>query len=126
VKRIACTALTFVALAACGASAAGGSGVRITVTAGPTCPVERNPPDPNCKPKPMDATIRIATRGGRTVATLRTGSDGKVSKRLGAGSYRATAGNTNPGVMPACRPVNFTVHKGRYTSVRISCDTGIR
>jgi hypothetical protein len=118
--------LVFVALSACGSAAAGGTGARVTVVAGPTCPVERYPPDPNCKPKPVDAQVRITTRDGKAVATMRTGKDGRASKRLRAGSYRASASNANPGIMPACKPVNFVVRRGRYTRITINCDTGIR
>lgn len=70
--------------------------------------------------------MRITTRSGKPVATVRTGADGKASKRLKAGSYSASASKAKPGIMPACRPVDFVVKRGHYTRVAISCDTGIR
>jgi len=35
------------------------SGIRGEATAGPTCPVERYPPDPHCRDRPYQATVRV-------------------------------------------------------------------
>ena len=35
------------------------SGIRGTVMAGPTCPVERDPPDPNCADKPLSVLVSV-------------------------------------------------------------------
>ncbi|HSD12348.1 MAG TPA: Gmad2 immunoglobulin-like domain-containing protein, partial [Patescibacteria group bacterium] len=48
-----------------GVDVTGSTGVRGTVTIGPTCPVERIPPEPGCAPKPYATTLRIATAAGK-------------------------------------------------------------
>ena len=48
------------------------------VTAGPVCPVERNPPDPSCAPRMMASAVIVATdANGREVARATTAADGK-------------------------------------------------
>jgi hypothetical protein len=102
-----------------------GSGVRVTVTSSPTCPVETIPPQPGCAPRPVDARIRV-TASGKTVARARTGSDGKVSIPLRAGRYRVYARPASGGSLPRCPSATAVVHRGRYAKARIDCDSGIR
>ncbi len=53
-------------------SAPPGTGLAITAAAGPTCPVEKIPPDPACAPRPVaGATILIKAGAGTIVATAR-------------------------------------------------------
>ena len=98
------------------------------VDAGPTCPVERVPPDPRCGPRPLAATLRIHPTGRSTPRwTVRSGQDGRFSVRLAPGTYvvkpLAAAGSAFPRP-PAPRRV--TVHAGRFTRITITYDTGIR
>jgi hypothetical protein len=126
-RRTAFLVFTIAALASCGAAAAGGSGVRVKVTAGPTCPVQRTPPDPKCGPRPIDAVVSFAALPSRrTAARTRTGSDGRSSRAIAAGRYRVTARPSGGGPYPRCSPVDVVVRPGRYTSVSINCDSGIR
>ena len=101
------------------------SGVQGTVSLGPTCPVERTPPDPTCAPKPY-ATAVIVYRSGSQSAFLMGNSDanGLFKFSLPPGSYtlEATSGKT----FPRCAPVKITVPASGYASTTISCDTGIR
>ena len=46
--------------------AAGGSGVRGVAMLGPTCPVMRNPPDPQCADKPYQGNLVLTTSVIRT------------------------------------------------------------
>src|SRR5207302_827906 len=49
-----------VCLGACASADAGRpSGIDGKVVSGPTCPVERMPPDPGCTPRPLAATLRV-------------------------------------------------------------------
>jgi len=98
------------------------------VTAGPTCPVERNPPDPNCAPRGFAARVRITrVSDGRVVKRLTTGSDGRFTVRLRPARYRVNAAPASGGQLPRCPgPVKATVRRGRYARVTIDCDTGIR
>jgi hypothetical protein len=103
------------------------SGITGRVVAGPTCPVERVPPDPGCAPRPISARIRIrsvsATSGGHVV---RSGSDGRFAIRLPAGTYVVKPlpqGSEFPRPGPKQTVV---VHVGHYTHITITYDTGIR
>jgi hypothetical protein len=99
-----------------------GSGIRGTVLAGPTCPVER--PESPCPPRPVSADIRVTTPGGSLVATTRSDDSGAFAVAVPPGSYEVAA---LPGeILPRCTPEKVTVIPTATTSVTIHCDTGIR
>ncbi len=94
------------------------------VTLSPTCPVERNPPDPNCAPKPYQTTVTIlGVTSGKTIATTQTKTDGTFMVTIPFGDYIARA--TGAAVYPRCQDTNFTL-QGANQAISISCDTGIR
>jgi hypothetical protein len=104
------------------------SGIAGRVLAGPTCPVERVPPSPQCAPRPLAARLRIHPVGKRSpVEVVRSGPDGRFRVRLPPGNYvlrpLAEPGSAFPRP-PAPRDVR--VHAWRFTSVTITYDTGIR
>jgi hypothetical protein len=100
------------------------SGVRGVVTAGPVCPVERIPPDPNCADRPVVARV-LVTRGsgGGVVASGASGSDGSFEISVAPGHYEVTA--TTKFAM-RCDSVPVVVVAGGFTDVTVPCDTGIR
>ena len=101
------------------------SGVRGTVMLGPTCPVMREPPDPQCADKPYATTIVVRRAGSSsTFATGKSDANGAFEFSLPPGSYTlAASGGTT---LPRCLPVDVTVGASGYVTVPISCDTGIR
>ena len=101
------------------------SGVRGTVSLGPTCPVMRNPPDPACADKPYATTITVyRTNSSSVFATGRSDEKGAFQFSLPPGSYTLSAsGGTT---LPRCSPVAATVASTGYVIANISCDTGIR
>ena len=101
------------------------SGVRGTISLGPTCPVMREPPDPACADKPY-ATAIVAYREGVSTPYLIGNSDstGKFSLPLPTGKFTLQAGG--PSSLPRCAPVTVSVIKNAWTTMNISCDTGIR
>jgi hypothetical protein len=118
-----------VLLAACGVAsgAVRTSGIAGRVVAGPTCPVERLPPDPACAPRPLAAALRIMLRGGHWSTTVRSGSDGKFRVRLAPATYVVRPLQSPTSALPRPGPpviVRVTPH--RFTSVTITYDTGIR
>jgi hypothetical protein len=126
--------LVSVVLVACALACAPASGRQIhsgiagRVYAGPTCPVERNPPDPQCRPRPLAARLRIARSGGSGAGrVVRSGSDGRFRVKLSPGRYTLTPlaqpGSPFPRPGP---PQTVTVHTGRFTYVTVTYDTGIR
>ena len=100
----------------------GSSGVHGTVSAGPTCPVERA--DEPCPPQPAVATVRATNESGEEIATTESGSDGRYSVALPPGRYVLTA--TTGSAYPYCDPTEIEVPPARDVVADISCDTGIR
>jgi Carboxypeptidase regulatory-like domain len=119
-------------LAACAAAASTpapsgepGAGIRGTATAGPVCPVERVPPDPDCAPRPVaGAVVLIRDATGAQVARATTGVDGTYAVRLPAGAYVVEA-QSSGGLRgtPPSQPVTVA---GAVVVVDLSYDTGIR
>jgi hypothetical protein len=99
-----------------------GTGTYGTVTAGPTCPVER--PDQPCPPQPVSAQIDAQDSTGRVAGTTHSDSQGRYTLPLPPGDYTLNASTGNS--MPRCQPVKVTVTSGSPTRADISCDTGIR
>lgn len=99
------------------------SGVEGLVLRGPICPVMKDPPDPNCADKPYATEIEVL-RGGTLFSRGTSGEDGKFKISLPPGEYvvRASGGR----VFPRCSEEAANVGSSGYTSVSISCDTGIR
>ena len=94
-----------------------------TVTAGPTCPVERvgHP----CPPAPVHGTVVADNSGGARISGAQTDSHGRYTLRLSRGSYTflvVTAG----GPFPICPKKTVTVGRGVSQRIDIRCDTGIR
>lgn len=96
------------------------------VLLGPTCPVERNPPDPACAPRPYAATFGISKNLEipRAFMTVLSSASGTFRVALPAGEYlfypEATA------VYPRCSQTLVEVAAGKSSSIVINCDTGIR
>lgn len=101
------------------------SGIRGAVMLGPTCPVERIPPDPRCADKPYQTLVVVFRRDdpARPVALTKSGADGAFSFSLPPGGYILGAGEK---MLPRCVRPEVTVLPGAYASTTIECDTGIR
>ncbi len=102
------------------------SGVRGTVSLGPTCPVMRNPPDPQCADKGYQTAVIVsrASSPSKTVASVRSDTDGTFEISLPPGDYIVAAAGGQP--LPRCAPVDASVGPTGYVTANISCDTGIR
>jgi hypothetical protein len=108
--------------------AGGPPSVTGTVTAGPVCPVERNPPDPGCAPRPVPGAVILATdASGQEVGRTTSAADG---------SYRLIVGETGSVVISASHvdglvgePAPVTVLLDSPSEVEhldLEYDTGIR
>jgi hypothetical protein len=101
------------------------SGVRGARDPWPLTPVERLGGPPN--EKPYAATIRVVRRGSDdTVATARSGADGRFSVDLKPGAYTLVPQSPGPLGLPHASALDVTVAAHRFTEVRIAYDTGIR
>ena len=104
----------------------GRTGVWVVATAGPTCPVAQDPPDPACLDRPVaGATIVIFDTDGAEVAAVTTGPDGSVFVELEPGGY-VVEGKPVEGLMGTPGPASATVIDGVATPVALAYDTGIR
>lgn len=102
------------------------SGVRGTVSLGPTCPVMRDPPDPQCADRPYATTIMVfySVDSSHMLTTGKSDAAGAFQFSLPPGSYTlAASGGT---MLPRCNPTDVTVGAMGYVTADISCDTGIR
>ena len=101
------------------------SGISGVVMLGPTCPVERIPPDPNCADKPYQTLVAIFRANDATHAVMITTSDasGTFAVSLPPGDYTVGAGESN---LPRCDHPQVTVLPHTYATTTVSCDTGIR
>lgn len=95
--------------------------------AGPVCPVERDPPDPACAPRPVEgAAIVVLDERGDEVATLRTDADGRFRVELSPGRYELVPQQPE-GIMHAPAPVTVELRAGSDPEpIELAYDTGIR
>ncbi|MBU6490708.1 hypothetical protein KGQ25_00880 [Patescibacteria group bacterium] len=101
------------------------SGVQGIVSLGPTCPVERIPPDPSCADKPYATAIAVYHTGSQSVFLMgNSDASGAFKFSLPPGAYTLQA--TNGKTFPRCTAVTVSVPASGYASTTISCDTGIR
>jgi hypothetical protein len=102
------------------------TGISGTATAGPVCPVERNPPDPNCAARPVvGATIVIRDASGAQVAVAITGADGRYFVALAPGGYVLDPQPVQ-GLLGTAPKQPADVTSGSITDVPLVYDTGIR
>ena len=105
---------------------AGRTGLRINAVAGPVCPVEQVPPDPNCAPRPVaGATVAIRDAQGVEVKRISLDAAGSAFVELPPGAYEVVGGEVT-GLMGVPEPQHATVSEGAATTVDLAYDTGIR
>lgn len=103
-----------------------GSGIFGVAMMGPTCPVERDPPDPACADRPYQGDLRATRRDGGVAGVFATDARGEFNVSLPAGEYVIRHAG-EPGTPPTCSAVEpVIVSEGRWTRVDVACDTGIR
>jgi hypothetical protein len=104
----------------------GRTGLMITALAGPTCPVETIPADPECAPRPVPgAVIVIRDAAGGEVTTVELDSTGTAFVEVPPGGYVLEAQPVE-GILGTPAPVAATVVQGIGTPVTLGYDTGIR
>jgi hypothetical protein len=102
------------------------TGVRGTVTAGPTCPVETQPPDPACAARPVAGAILVfSDAGGTEVARATSAADGTFTVELAPGAYRLMPKSVD-GLIGTPAAMDVLVEAGPPTELQVSYDTGIR
>jgi Carboxypeptidase regulatory-like domain len=114
--------LVLAAIVSCGTAVSPKGGVRGSVTAGPTCPVERA--ESPCPPAPWTGTVRATSSTGATFDTT-TDANGGFELHLPDGTYTVAA-VIEGGGPPTAEPVPVTVDGGTVQTVALTVDTGIR
>jgi hypothetical protein len=102
--------------------------LRIEVVAGPVCPVEQDPPDPDCEPRAVDgARILVQPGDGRDIVAgeATTDADGHATIELAPGEY-IVVGIEVEGLMGLPEPATVVVESGESVTVTLAYDTGIR
>ncbi len=96
------------------------------VLIGPTCPVQMDPPTPECADKPYRANLVLITSDqGRIVKNFSSDAEGKFNVEVSVGKYliRSAVANTYP-YCGTDGPID--VLSGTTTPVFVHCDSGIR
>ena len=133
-KRPAILVLALLAVAAsgCGGQPEGsgttdpGYAVSGYAHAGPTCPVEQDPPDPACDDRPVaGAVLIVRTTAGEVVTEITTASDGTFTVTLPPGSYTLEPQPVED-LMGTASEQQLLVVDTPLTGNDLAYDTGIR
>lgn len=100
------------------------SGIRGSVILGPTCPVQRIPPDPRCADKPYATTLVAKNTSGSVVKTFSSDVSGAFKVSLPAGIY--SVGPAQQAYLPRASFQDVIVKTGVFTDITIQFDSGIR
>ena len=100
----------------------------VVAMAGPVCPVETDPPDPDCAPRAVEGAPIVVTRASDSdvvVAEGETDADGRLILAVPVGDYLVAAGEVE-GLIAAPDPVLVSVLANLTIEVPVAYDTGIR
>ena len=98
----------------------------IVLSAGPVCPVEQNPPDPNCADRAVkNAIVILYDANGTQVATDTSDDSGQVTFEVTAGAYYVVV-EPVAGLMGTPDAQAFAVLGGDSVQLAFAYDTGIR
>jgi hypothetical protein len=124
-KYLLAICLLLVVAAGCGQSVGVShfGSLTVTVTAGPTCPVERIG-DPACAPRPVKGA-RLRLEGASEMTLVTDASGTAQDDRILVGAYRLVP-QPAAGLMGTPPPVRIVIRQGEAAHARVSYDTGIR
>lgn len=127
-RRILAGVLVLVALGACSSDdpADGSAVVTGRAVAGPTCPVETDPPDPECDPRAVPDAEIVATLTDGTEVRARSNEDGSFRFVLPPGAITITFIAVE-GLMSVPDPITATIREDQTLDLSdVIYDTGIR
>lgn len=100
--------------------------VEIVAQAGPVCPVETDPPSPECAPRPVpDAVMVVTNAAGSEVARGATAADGTLVLEVPAGELTIMPQAVD-GLLGTAAPIVLTIAADQTINVTADYDTGIR
>jgi hypothetical protein len=95
------------------------------LVAGPVCPVETDPPSPECAPRPVGgATVMIEVEGGDAVSVV-SDPEGRFQASVVAGNIRVTPQPVE-GLLGTPAPIELEAGGGSLDLGELAYDTGIR
>ena len=99
-----------------------------TITAGPVCPVESSPPDPQCAPRPVGGAVIVATdASGDEVGRATSAADGSYELAVGETGNVVISAMPVAGLMGTPSPVSLTlIAPSEVHRLDLAYDTGIR
>jgi hypothetical protein len=99
-----------------------------TITAGPVCPVESSPPNPQCAPRPVSGAVIVATNAsGQEVGRATSAADGSYQLIVGETGTVLISALPVAGLATAPAPVSVTLASpSEIERVDFEYDTGIR
>ena len=99
-----------------------------TVSAGPVCPVEQIPPDPQCAPRPVAGAIIVATNAaGQEVGRATSAVDGSYELTIGETGTVLITAQPLAGLARPPAPVSVALSSpGEVERIDLEYDTGIR
>ena len=127
-RKIFALCIMLIILAACQPQPKEKGTLQGTVSIGPICPVERDPPDPRCKPSPETYAawpISVYTQTNKKIATVVPDADGQFTLELPEGTYILDLEKKQP-IGGNNLPATITITAGETTSFAVDIDTGIR
>jgi hypothetical protein len=101
-------------------------GIAGLVLAGPTCPVQQDPPDPACADRPVaNAVLVVFNLGDNEVGRIVTTPDGYFEVSLAPGWYRIEPQPVE-GLLGTAPSFEVEIRSGVTNTVSVTYDTGIR
>ena len=98
------------------------------ITAGPVCPVESSPPDPQCAPRPVGGAVIVATdASGDEVGRATSAADGSYLLAVGETGNMLISALPVAGLVGVPSPVSITLtFPSEIERIDLEYDTGIR
>jgi hypothetical protein len=102
------------------------SGVKGNAILGPTCPIERTPLDTSCADRAYVGKLQLMDQTASTViASFTTAKDGTYRVEAAPGIYVIRSPRIVT-VFPSCSSGTIVIKAHAYTTMRVTCDSGIR
>ncbi|MEE9416749.1 MAG: hypothetical protein V3V01_15800 [Acidimicrobiales bacterium] len=104
----------------------GSATVEITAVAGPICPVESDPPSPECAAQPVEgAVIVVNNAAGDEIGRGTTDADGEVAIAVAPGEVIVVPQPVD-GYMGTAKATDITLVDDQTAQIAVDYDTGIR
>ena len=102
------------------------SGVKGTAILGPACPIERTSPDTSCADHAYVGKLQLMDQtGSKVLNAFSTAKDGTYRLEAAPGTY-VIRSPLIVNVFPSCSSGTIVIKAHAYTTMRVTCDSGVR